>query len=79
MVTAGCCCWYRAKATAKNGATNVERAPVRVPVWPPEPVLAVASGDAEVAVLAVLVHAPTARRMIAVAVARMAGCGVWRG
>ena len=54
---------------------------MRVPVWPPEPALAVASGDAEVtgvAVLTVLVHAPTARRMIAVAVARMAGRGVWR-
>ena len=30
MVTAGCCCWYLAKATEKNGASNVEPAPVRV-------------------------------------------------
>src|SRR5271166_1615940 len=81
MVTPGCCCWYRAKAWAKNGATNVDPAPVRVGGWPPGPALATASADAEVPgglVLVVLVHAATATRMIAAA-AQMAGCAVWRG
>ena len=35
MVTPGCCCWYLAKATEKNGASNVDPAPVRVGAWPP--------------------------------------------
>jgi hypothetical protein len=74
-VTAGCCWWYRAKARAKNGATYVDPAPVRVPGPPLGPVLA--------AVLAVLVvvllHALRARRMIAAAAALMAGCLVRRG
>jgi hypothetical protein len=74
MVTPGCCCWYLAKARAKNGATYVEPAPVRVPGPPLGPALA--------AVLAVLVvallHAPRARTMIAAAAALMAGCLVWR-
>src|SRR2546423_8622595 len=58
MVTPGCCCWYLAKATVKDGASNVEPAPVRVGAWPPA--LAAATTDAAVpgpAVLALLAHA----------------------
>ena len=73
MVTPGCCCWYLAKAAEKNGASNVDPAPVRVGFWPPGPVLAAATADAEVLVVVVLVQAPTARRMIAAAAAQMAG------
>ena len=73
MVTPGCCCWYLAKATEKNGASNVEPDPVRVGLWPPGPVLAAATADAAVLVLVVLVQAPTARTMIAAAAAQMAG------
>jgi hypothetical protein len=65
-----------AKARAKNGATYVEPAPVRVP----GPTLGPALAAVFVAgVVVVLVHAPRARRMIAAAAALMAGCPVWCG
>jgi hypothetical protein len=35
ILTPRCCCWYLAKATEKNGASNVDSAPVRVGGWPP--------------------------------------------
>jgi hypothetical protein len=79
MVTPGCCCWYLAKATAKNGASNVEPDPVRVGLSPPGPALAAATADAAVLVLVELVQAPTARRMIATAAAAMTGRVRWRG
>ena len=72
MVTPWCCCWYRAKATEKNGASNVEPAPVRAPGWPTGMALAVASAAAELPVVLVelpLLHAPRASRMIATAAA----------
>jgi len=71
MVTPGCCCWYLAKAAEKNGASNVDPAPVRAGLWPPGPVLAAATADAEVPVVVVLVQAPAARRMIAAAAAQL--------
>ena len=82
MATVGCCRAYLAKATANNGAANVEPDPVRVPVWPLPPALAVARiGDGVLAVvtLVVLAQAPRARRMIAAEVAWMARCTVRRG
>ena len=70
MVTPGCCCWYLAKATEKNGASDVEPAPVRVPGWLAGMALAVASAAAELPVLlVVLVHAPSRTRTIAMAAA----------
>jgi hypothetical protein len=71
MVTRGCCCWYGLRAAAKNGASNIDPALVRVGLWPPGPVLATATADAEVPVVVVLDHAPTARRMIAAAATQM--------
>ena len=66
----------RAKARAKNGATYVEPAPVRVP----GPPLGMAVAVVLVAgVVVVLPHAARARRIIAAAAALMAGCRVWRG
>jgi hypothetical protein len=69
MVTPGCCCWYLAKATAKNGASNVDPAPVMVGLWPGAPVLAATAADAGVRVELVLVLVQAARvsRMIAAA------------
>jgi hypothetical protein len=68
MVVPGCCCWYLVKATEKNGASNVEPAPVRVGAWPPGPALAAATADVGVFVLVVLVQA-LAARMISTAAA----------
>src|SRR5262245_53533312 len=82
MVTPRCCCWYLAKATEKNGASNVEPAPARVGLWLPGLLLAAAATDAEVpgdAGLAVLVHAVAASRMIAATGAQEAGCRGRRG
>src|SRR5438093_4027476 len=73
MLTPGCCWWYLAKATAKNGATNVDPAPVRVALWPPEPKLATVGADPALVVAAVVVeHAPRASRMTAAAAAQAA-------
>ena len=84
MVTPGCCCWYFAKATAKNGASNVDPDPVRVGGRPPGPVLVMATADAEAPVVpgvlgVVLEQALTASTMIAAAVAQIAGWLAWRG
>src|SRR6185436_6340467 len=76
MVTPGCCCWYRAKATVKNGASNVDPAPVRVGAWPPG--LAAATTDAAVPGLVVLVQAAVSSA-IATAAPQVAGCGERRG
>jgi hypothetical protein len=65
------CCWYRGKAAAKNGASNVDPAPDRVGLWPPG--LVAATADTGVLVVVVLVQALTASRMIAAAGAQMAG------
>ena len=46
---------------------------MRVGLWPPGPVLAAATADAEVPVVVVLVQAPTARTMMAAAAAQMGG------
>ena len=73
MVTPGCCCWYLAKATEKNGASNVDPAPVRVGFWPPGMVLAAATADAEEPLLAVLEQALAARTATAAAAAQTAG------
>ena len=54
-----------AKAAAKKGATNVEPAPVRVGLWPPEPTLTGLGAELPVVVAAVEPHAATARMMIA--------------
>ena len=51
MVTPGCCCWYLAKATEKNAASNVDPDPVRVGGCPPGPVLVMATADAEAPVV----------------------------
>lgn len=80
MVTPGCSCSYLAKATAKNGASNVEPAPVRVGLWPPGPSLTAATADVVgLGVVVALLHAATARRLIAAAAVAIAGCVVWRG
>ena len=56
--TAGFCCWYLAKARLKNGASNVEPAPVSVIAGRPVPVPVTAAGVAESGVpVVVLVHA----------------------
>jgi hypothetical protein len=78
MVTPGCCCWYLANATLKNGASNVEPDPVSVGEWPPGPVLAAATADAGAPVVPgvlVLVQAATARTMRAAAAARAGPAG----
>jgi hypothetical protein len=75
MVTPGCCWWYRVKAALKNGASNVDPAPVRMGSWPPGPALTAAATWPEVPgalVAAVLVQAPAANRTIAAA-AQLAG------
>src|SRR5438034_290081 len=81
MVTPGCCCWYREKATLKNGASNVDPAPVRVGLWLFGPPLTAATADAggPALVMPDVLHAPTARMMIAATVAQSPGCGEWRG
>src|SRR5579859_2292421 len=78
MVTAGCCSWYFAKATEKNGASNVDPAPVRAGGWPPGPRVTAATAEV-VLLVAVLLQAAMARRVIAAAAAWRAGrlCG-WR-
>jgi hypothetical protein len=79
MVTPGCCCcWYLAKATEKNGASNVDPAPVMVGLWPGGPVLAATAADAGVPVELVLVQAARVSRMIAAA-DQMTGWMVRRG
>jgi hypothetical protein len=64
MLTPGCCCWYRAKATEKNGASNVDPAPVRVGGWPE---LAAVTTDAAVPGLLVLVQAAVSNAIAAAA------------
>src|SRR6185312_7572567 len=74
----GCSWWYRAKARLKNGASNVDPAPVSVSVWPPVAGLAVATSVAEVfGVVAVVVHPARARTMIAAAMDQIARCDTW--
>jgi hypothetical protein len=69
-----------AKATAKNGATNVDPAPVRVAPWPPEPKLATVGADPALVVATVVVeHAPRASRMTVAAAAQAARYGAWWG
>ena len=80
MVTPGCCCWYRAKATEKNGASNVDPAPVRVGACPPG--LAAATTDAAVSglLVAALVQAAASSAIAAAAaqVANVLGGGAGR-
>src|SRR5689334_22813261 len=78
MVTWGCCCWYLAKATEKNGASNVDPAPVRVGAWPPA--LAAATTEAAVSgllVLAVLVQAAASSAITAAAAQVASRAGRW--
>ena len=63
MVTAGCCCWLLAKATEKNGASNVDPAPVRVGEWSPGPTVAATTAEV-VLLVAVLLQAAAARRAV---------------
>src|SRR6185437_12643067 len=77
MVTRGCCCWYLAKATEKNGASNVDPAPVRVGAWPPGLAATTEAAVPGLLVLAVLVQAAASSAITAAAAQVASRAGRW--